>query len=338
MSVNMKHVVFVVAWELSPSLEVAAALLGAKVRSVTRQANRMRAQGVQLKQLTDPRFDPHKETSKDDKLTEPQRAFMSEHYQFARRYAWKVCVGLDVARNKVEDLVEDAAVTALIMVARRSTGPDFVTATAKGLLATVVRRQLLQLLFAPSPKATQGPLEWSPSKRFPNPLEEAIRREEVARRAPQVARAEAIVGPLPHIQKCRNGGPNESLALRSKAHQLGLNARGSVEELRERIADHVRTELSQAPEVTETAKAQVPASIMQRFSQPVPSKSPQQQEAEKFVTVWETSATAGRVARTLGRTVRSVVGYAAYLRGLGVKLTRLPVSMRHVINITPSRN
>jgi hypothetical protein len=235
-------------------VEAAAVLLGAKVRSVTRQANRMRAAGVRLKPLTDPRFNRHDKAPANPLLTAAQREFMSENYRFALAVAFRACRSIDLPPHKVDDLVEDAAVTALVQVTRRTVFPDFVAATAKALLATAVRRQLWVVLrehFGPAGRkklpnyATHGPVDYSPDRRFPNPAQEAIRREEEDRAAHQRTRALTILGALPDMSRRRvPAEAREYLSLRGKAKQLGISTVGTVADLRERIAAYIREALT----------------------------------------------------------------------------------------------
>lgn len=353
---NEKHVQFVVVWTLAPSLEAAANVLGMKVRSVTRQANRMRAAGVKLKPLTDPRFNPHNKP-KDVPLTVPQRQFMEAYYDFARRVAWKKCRALDVARSKVEDLVEDATTTALVSVSRRSTAKDFVPETVLGLVATAVRRQLCAILRDHFGKTGQkklpnhavaGPVDWVPAP-CRTPLEEVISQEEQRQLCDLADKARAILGPMPDMSRQRESpATRELLTLRSKARQLGINAHGPTKELLERIAAHVRGLLVSEPSLNPVDVPEspvpdpVPEVLRQRASRVAPPSNPKQREAERFVRVWETSSSAAEVARRLGRALRSVVGYAGYLKSLGVRIRNLPTNLRPVLQgvmrLQPSLN
>lgn len=150
------------------------------------------------------------------------------------------------------------------------------------------------------------------------------------------------MGPLADVQKSRDEGPNETLILRSKAHQLGLKADGSIEELRERIADHVRAALTQSPPAQllgETQDGLVPDIIRERFTQPDPSATGEQKEAEEFVMAWETSDSASEVANKLDQSVHNVKKFAARLRSMGVELKRMPKpAIRYALSIRPSVN
>lgn len=349
-NMHMKHVRFVVVWQLAPTLEFAASFLGMRPRSVTRQANRMRAAGVPLKStLTDQRFNPHKETNRDEPLTVEQQGFMAANYDFATRVAWKACRSVDVPPHMVEEFVEDAATEALLLTARRSTEPGFVSETARGLLATVVKRQVWGLLknrLKPV-QACPGFEERTPSRRFPDPVEEAIRREERAMMRHQEEMARAFIGPMPDVSRRKESAETkELLVLRRKARQLGLGTTGTAAELLERLAGCYRDQLSRlspAGERVEPRRPQVPEAIRLRMEAPPPVGNAQQQEAEAFVRAWETSDSVMGAAKRLGKSVRAVTAFARRLRQLGVtNLRELPASpapmVRAVLALRPSLN
>jgi hypothetical protein len=348
---NMKHVFFVVTWQLASSVEAAAAVLGMKVRSVTRQANRMRAAGVKLKQLTDSRFNRH-DRSKDVPLNETQRRFMVEHYDFARRVARRKCWVMDIPRGKVEDLVEDAATEGLLRISRRSTKKDFVKETALGLVATAVRRCLFLLLHSQFGRverkrhlnrATSGPLDYVPDQSSSTPPQEAMRKEEDGPLQSAADKAMSLLGPLPDMSRRKESRETmEYLSLKSKAHQLGLSKHGSVEELRERVASHIRAQMEAEPapkaESPNEAPGLVPEIVQERLPQARP-KSRQQQLAEEFVVAWQRSSKVGEVAKKLGRSVAAVWKYAQSLRELGVNLKKMSnPAIRYARTIQPSIN
>jgi DNA-directed RNA polymerase specialized sigma24 family protein len=365
MSVTPEQIKFLVAWQLSPTPEVAADILGANVASVVRRAHCWRSQGVQLKRMyvqQQPRQEtradkpptaPQRETRKVEPLTAPQQGFMQQHYQYALRAAYKVTRLLDVKQSLVDDLVEDAAVEALIAVSRRSTDPDFQGHKPRCFLYTAVYRGVRNRLakhFGTGPRKkmtntpVHGPVGWSPDRRFPSPVSAAIEQEEATLLDPTIRRAKSIIGEFAEIRRV-NGEFNEWAMLRELARRLGVVHKGrgnaSVDELRDRIATHVRGLLFETP-APEPAAQPVPEIIRQRLTQPLPTASAQQQKAEQFIGAWQSALSASEVARALGRSVRSVVAYANYLVGIGVRLKPLPTNLRpvikHILRLVPSLN
>lgn len=367
---NMRHVRFVAAWQLSPSLEVAAAVLGQRARTITRQANRMRAAGVPLKVLTDQRFNRHAATKRTEPLTPVQQEFMATNYDFALGVARRACRSADIPAHLVEEFVEDAAVEALLLTARRATEPGFIPETAKGLLVTVVRRQVggLRRSRLKPVRIGSGFEEWTPSERSPNPVQEAIRHEEEARTSHQEEVAKTLIGTFPDMSRKRESAETkELLALRHKARQMALRTEGTTTELRERLAAHYRNQLLSAtgsdaaevhpeqdvppatmsvqPEVEKPSPVGVPEAIRRRFvivgHEPEP-ETPQQQ-AEHFVRVWQTSTSVSGAARRLGWTTRRASAFARRLRQLGVTTIKvLPDSsaplVRGIRSLVPSLN
>ncbi len=309
---------FVIIWQLSPSLEVAAALLGMKVRSVTRQANRLRAAGVKLKPLTDPRYGRYSSIPKGP-LTPAQQAFMVEHYEFALNVAAKTVRSMNLPRLLVADLVEDAAVEALILTGRRSTKSGFVPDMARGLLTTVIRRQVYALLrsWRPPGRSEGNPnLGQMASKRFPSPVEEAARREDMELRAHQDKLARSFIGGLKDMTQRRIPEvQREELALRAKAREQGLSTTGDSDELRNRLATHFQEKLD-TPSV-ETSGPRLPVVDMT-------------DPAVRFVVTWEKASCVQDVADALGTSTNAVRTRASYLRRRGVKLKLMPLGRRMV--------
>jgi hypothetical protein len=341
-----RHGIFVIVWQLAPSLEAAAAVLKMKVRTVTRQANRLRAAGVPLKSLTDPRFNPHKR-GQAGPLNEQQKLFMLDNFDFARRVAWRRCRGFNIPFSMLEDIVEDSSVEALIISARRSTEPGFVTETARGLLATVVRRQIIAILRSRRPvrPAHAGMAD----QRSLDPVQVAAAREELARSAQVNEMARSLVGALPDTSRRKESArTKEYLSLRRKARELGLSTDGTTEELRERLAAFYQAKLSEPEQVEQerpgpAQPTEVPACIQRRLSTMSPAKSDEQLQAERFVVAWMASGSITGVARRLGLSAKSVKAYAAFLKRAGVtNLPELPARpgpvVRGVLALKPSTN
>lgn len=205
-----------------------------------------------MPQTTPPAFLPTGRTHRPPRadktapLTEPQRTFMAAHYEYALQAGRRVARGLGVPGHWADDLVEDAAVEALLNVSRRSADPDFVPATAKQFLFTAVYRQvrhrLARFCGGKGPDHAGGRTDFVVGGRFPDPAREAVRREEEARLGPAVERARRLIGELAEVWK-KNGRPNEFAIFRGKALELGLAGHGSPDQLRDRIAAHVRGRL-----------------------------------------------------------------------------------------------
>lgn len=361
MNEKQKH--FLKVWQSSPSLKVAAETLGMRIRSVAQQANRLRIMGFELRTLTDQRFNRH--TSKREKraLTSEEQMFMAQNYEFARRMAERTCSSMTLPPQWAGEMVEDAATEALLLIARRSTEPGFVTETAKGLIITAVRCQIFALL-----KRLLGPVRASPiiveiaPSHSPSPLQEVITREEHPRQAYENEAAGELIGALPDTRHRKESvAKKECLSLRMKARELGLCRTGTTDELRERLAAHYRDQLvlpglsdehrrervaehkrpvEQENKVAPSAKS--PSRIGQYLAPPRPSKSQEQIEAERFLYAWYGSSTATEVAQRLGRKVRSVTSFAGYLRAQGVPLKKMPTHcgslVRRTLTIRPSAN
>jgi hypothetical protein len=333
---NMDHVRFVVVWTLSPTIEVAASILGLKVRSVTRQANRMRAAGIPLKPLTDARYNPHKRGPRQGPLTNDERAHMAEHYSFARRVAWRACLSIELPPQLREDIAEGAAVEALLLTARRSTEPGFVPATVRGLVASAVKRQVWQQMRALLSRVrAETPAVETAKDRAPTPPQSVAAAEESAHQ--QAARD--LIGALPDTSgRKESAATREYLSLRTKARELGIETTGTADDIRERLADYYRAQLAKsdraerAPEPEQPVEQESGAArpyemsdlIRQRRVHPPAPRSRAQLDAERFISVWYQSFTVAGVARKLGRSVRSVSSFVERLRRLGVPLKELP--------------
>jgi hypothetical protein len=79
-------------------------------------------------------------------LNEAQRCFVATHYKFALRVARRAFRRRKVNARRVEDQVEDIAVSALLAFAKRSTEPEFEMALARWVIATVVSREVKNTL------------------------------------------------------------------------------------------------------------------------------------------------------------------------------------------------
>lgn len=362
MKMNMRRNHFIQVWQAAPTLKAAAAALGMKVRSVTRQANRLRAEGVSLKGLTDHRFNRHASKREKRPLTSEEQMFMAQNYEFARRMSWRACRSVELPKQLVEDIAEGAAVDALLLTARRSTEPGFVPETAQGLVVVAVRCQVwrhMRRLLGPV-RAAPVIVEIAPSP-SPCPLQEAISREEQPRQAQENESAAELIGSWPDTSRSRESATKKELVcLRKKARELGLSTAGTTAELRERLAAHYRTKLV-LPDLPDEHHRQrgteherpveqegqvapdKPSSRISQYLVPSPPpKSQEQIEAERFVYTWYESTTATEVAHRLGRKVRSVTSFAGYLRSVGVPLKKLRTHcgplVRSALALTPSAN
>ena len=240
-----------------------------------------------------------------DSLSDAQRELMADNYSFsyqvARRTARKW--GDDLAR-RFEDVVENGAVDALLLTAFHSTRPEFVHETAKGFLSAVVARKVRDYLLRHFGK--RG-LSRRPNSAFTmaaqdsvaartTTVDEVIRHEQEKHGEPDIERARAIIGELEPIFKV-DGTLNERAMLRRKARDLSLNATGSADELRARIAGCVRALLRPAPAYD---------------------------AYEQFVCAWEISTSVEDTALTLGISVELTLEVADYLICAGVNLKAMP--------------
>ena len=282
----------------------------------------------------------------DKPLTPDQQKFAAENYELALRTARNVARRMKAAL--LEDIVENAAVNALITVARRSTSSDFRPETGRNLLLVYVRTSVQNTLRTwfgrlrpnePNQATATDGMVLVPDKRFPCPVQAAIQREEETIMEPTLRRVRSIIGQLADIRKS-DGSPNEFRILTDLAKKLGVGALVPANELRERIAARVRAILLKKSTPTSTDDL-VPETVLRRVAWVQSAAARRQQEAEKFVRAWMKSRSIAGAARRLGHSIQWTKKYADQLRRIGVQLPELPVTISpvaQVIELAPSRN
>ena len=283
-------------------------------------------------------------TTSDAPLSQAGRDFMAEHYHYALRAAMRVAKSLDVVEcvETVEDIVEGAAVEALISVARKFDDPAFDRDNVKPFLFTAVRRAVrwaLQKHFGTKErrKRPNTPADttsgWMPDRRFPDPFAEAVRREDEARNHLLIERTRRILGQFAEVRQL-DGSPDEYRTLQTKSQELGLSKKGSTAELRERIAAHIRHRLFVSPTPSPVPEVAHSPSTSQT---PVEPKSQRRSAADvweqrtAFAFAWCHSRSILEVANRLAWTHKQVMKMACLFRRSGVALPKLPMDPPHSI-------